>query len=60
MPNETSDKIWRYMDLAQYLALIQTGCLYFKRGDKFDDPFEGSYPIKNLNDFELESGSGEN
>ncbi len=46
------------MDLAQYLALIQTEHLYFTRGDQFDDPFEGSYPIKNLNDCKFKSNNG--
>lgn len=59
MPQDSSDKLWRYMDLAQYLALIQTEHLYFTRGDQFDDPFEGSYPIQNLNDFDLENHNGE-
>lgn len=58
MPKDSSDKLWRYMDIAQYLALIQTEHLHFTRGDQFDDPFEGSYPIKNLNDFEFESDNG--
>ena len=46
--------LWRYLDLAKFVALLQTQTLYFRRGDTFDDPFEGSYPLKNVDDFEPE------
>ena len=43
--------LWRYLDLAKFVALLQTHELHFTRGDKFGDPFEGSYPLKNGEDF---------
>jgi hypothetical protein len=36
----------RYMDLEKFISLIETKSLYFRRDDKFTDPFEGSIPIK--------------
>jgi hypothetical protein len=54
---ETSPKIlWRYLDLAKYAALLQTRALHFTRGDDFEDPFEGSYPVINLKDFRCDEG----
>lgn len=40
-------KLWRYMDLAKYLALLDTSSLYFVRPDMFDDPVEGYHPEAN-------------
>lgn len=34
--------LWRYMDLAKFLSILQTKSLYFCRADKLDDPFEGA------------------
>lgn len=34
-------KIWRYMDLTKFLDLILNESLYFRRIDKFEDPYEG-------------------
>lgn len=33
-------KLWRYLDLAKYISLLQTKSLYFARADSFEDPFE--------------------
>ncbi len=35
-------KIWRYVDLPKYLAMLQTRALFFCRLDRLGDPFEGS------------------
>ncbi len=43
--------LWKFLDIAKFSALLQTESLYFCRGDKFDDPFEGSYPLSNLDAF---------
>lgn len=40
--------VWRYMDLARYLSLIQNGCLHFARADQMADRWEGSYSQMNL------------
>jgi hypothetical protein len=41
-PSDPNVPLWRYMDLAKFLNLIQTGKLYFPRADLLGDPFEGS------------------
>ena len=38
--------IWRYVDLSKFVSLLQSRALYFCRSDRFEDPFEGSYPIQ--------------
>jgi hypothetical protein len=35
-------KIWRYMDLTKYLAILQKRSLFFPRATMLGDPFEGS------------------
>ena len=47
-PDREDIKVWRYMDFTKLVSLINSGCLFFTRGDKFDDPFEGSWPKKNV------------
>lgn len=39
---DPSTSLWRYMDLAKFLQLLQGRALYFSRADKFEDPFEGA------------------
>jgi hypothetical protein len=41
-PDETT--IWRYMDFTKFIALLEDNSLFFSRGDKFRDRFEGSVP----------------
>lgn len=41
-PENNSCQLWRYMDLAKFVALVQTQSLYFARSDTLGDPFEGS------------------
>ncbi len=45
-------KIWRYLDFAKLIHLISTKTLHFTRIDQFKDKFEGSYPLKNIKDWE--------
>ena len=40
---EKKTKIWRYMDLAKFMSLLELKELYFNRGDCFEDKLEGSY-----------------
>lgn len=47
-PADENMKIWRYMDFTKLVSLIDTKKLFFCRADKFDDPFEGSYPRLNV------------
>jgi len=35
--------LWRYLDLAKLLDFLKYGRLYFERGDKFTDKFEGTF-----------------
>ena len=51
LPPDSSDaKIWRYMDLAKFLSLLDKHSLYFTRLDQLSkfDPFEGYYTNLNL------------
>lgn len=47
-PKNLKVKVWRYMDFTKLVSLIDSQSLYFTRLDKFDDPFEGSWPKINL------------
>lgn len=38
------DKIWRYMSLTKFIAILENKELFFPRADNFEDPFEGSLP----------------
>lgn len=40
-PSESA-VLWRYIDLARFLSLLQTRSLHFARTDQLSDPFEGS------------------
>ena len=48
-PKNPDVKIWRYMDFAKFVSLLDSSSLYFARTDKLgDDPFEGSWPRQNV------------
>ena len=34
--------LWRYMDFAKFVSLLEYRALFFTRADKLDDPFEGT------------------
>lgn len=44
----TNKEIWRYRSLKRYVSILNQEYLWFSRPDKFDDPFEGSLPRKNI------------
>ncbi|PGE08333.1 hypothetical protein COM64_31205 [Bacillus toyonensis] len=44
---ERKTKIWRYMDFTKFMSLLDANELFFTRSDKFNDLFEGTYPISN-------------
>lgn len=46
-PSDPKIPVWRYMDLAKYVSLLQTRALHFARADRLGDPFEGSVPYLN-------------
>lgn len=35
--------LWRYLDMAKFLDILETSALYFSRADKFEDKFEGAF-----------------
>jgi hypothetical protein len=41
-PDET--KLWRYLDLSQFLWLLSRRALYFAKVSEFDDLWEGVLP----------------
>jgi hypothetical protein len=46
------DSLWRYLDLAKYISILDQSALYFCRADRFvDDPFEGATGFKALKQF---------
>lgn len=52
MEFEPDPIIWRYLDLAKFIHLIAFETLHFTRIDQFHDKFEGSYPAKNIKEWE--------
>lgn len=47
-----NSRIWRYLYLGKFVHLITNRTLHFTRIDQFKDKFEGSYPLKNLKEWE--------
>ena len=48
-PDNKEIKIWRDINFTKLVSMLVSGSLYFTRSDRFDDPFEGSYPKQNVN-----------
>ena len=48
--------LWKYLDFAKFVSLLQRRELHFARTDKLGDPFEGTYPRRN---WTLSQDSGE-
>jgi len=42
LPTNKDVRIWRYMDLAKYLSMLDRRSLFFARATLLGDPFEGS------------------
>lgn len=47
-PSDPTAPIFRYMDLAKFVALLGTRSLYFARADQLGDAFEGSATTASL------------
>ncbi len=47
-PAEPQLKIWRYMDFEKFISLLERKEVFFCRADRFSDPYEGSYPRKEI------------
>jgi hypothetical protein len=45
-----NESVWRYMDIARYVALLETEALYFSRADHMSDKWEGSLDYLSLRD----------
>ncbi len=48
---DSNAKIWRYLDIAKFIALLETKSIHFTRIDQFDDHFEGEWPKSDLRYF---------
>jgi hypothetical protein len=44
-PSNRDATLWRYLDFAKFIALLQTKALWFPRADLLGDPFEGSFTM---------------
>ncbi|HUS46591.1 MAG TPA: hypothetical protein VM098_00615 [Phycisphaerae bacterium] len=42
-PDAEEAKLWRYMDFVKFVAMLESGSLFFARADLFEDPWEGSW-----------------
>ena len=46
-PTDTNMTIWRYVNMPKLIDFLETKSLHFARVDTLDDPFEGSWTIRN-------------
>ncbi len=46
--------LWRYMDFARFLYLLEMKCLWFARADQFGDPLESMLTDAEIQEFERE------
>jgi hypothetical protein len=44
----TMQRVWRYMDIAKFVSLLDTHALFFARADRVSDAWEGAYTIENV------------
>ena len=49
-PKNENSKIWRYLDFAKFISILDRKALFFVRADKLSDQFEGAYSFSK--DFE--------
>ena len=42
VPSDPSATVWRYMDFAKFVSLLDSQALYFARASLLEDKFEGS------------------
>jgi hypothetical protein len=47
-PPDEKTTVWRYMDLAKFVLLIEHSGLYFPRADLLGDPHEGALPAASV------------
>jgi hypothetical protein len=51
--------LWRYLDFAKFIDLIERKKLWFCRADKFEDPLEGTFTDAEIRRFESVGPDGE-
>jgi hypothetical protein len=44
LPADEKATIWRYIDLAKFVSMLDHRALFFSQAARLADPFEGSYP----------------
>ena len=47
-PDNPDGRIWRYLDFAKYVSLLEHQALFFATVEALDDPFEGTVPVRDL------------
>ena len=47
--------LWKYVDFTKFVSLLEREALFFSTTEKFSDPFEGHYPLRNLKGLPEES-----
>lgn len=47
-------RLWRYMDFRKFERIVRNRALFFCRADRFHDPWEGVFPLKMIDKFELD------
>ncbi len=47
---ENDTVVWRYIDFTKFVDLITSSNLFFCRSDKFDDPYEGMFLLKDYDE----------
>lgn len=48
-PHPSSDsRVWRYINFTEFMSILERGKLWFSNIRKFNDPYEGSIPQRNI------------
>lgn len=48
VPSDPYAKIWRYVDFAKFVSILEEKALFFADYKQFDDPQEGCFPPENI------------
>lgn len=48
VPSDLNTKIWRYVDFAKFVSILEEKALFFADYRQFDDPQEGCFPPENI------------
>jgi hypothetical protein len=49
LPPDIDGKIWQYMELAEFVSMLNRKALFFVKANKLRDPYEGIIPQFNIN-----------